>query len=466
MHKRKIVITAIFLSAVFCACVSLFFFTPIPVNILGYVLRLKYGISLNAKGFALRPGLEGNIERLSIKRDDGLSARAEVETVNFDGRIGSGFRPEIVDLVFYKPDIALDVMPDAVKNKSSKDRSSGDGHLDANQAFSRLQDIIRKMPYIRKMDIKGGAFSIKISDSLGILELKDAVVEVRDMGADTGGRVFLKGALQVCPPSLLSCTSGQIELTLNLAPLSQVLSGSGHFSLSLSGITIKGVSIEGMRLDCGVFIDAQKISLPDVNMGLNGIQIDGGNIPALKGINIHADIVYDLQRGALSIRGFKAEAPEMGVIDGHMDVCFKEGCSSRAALFTRDFFITGLTEIIGPFLDQGNNLWDVKGRGDASVQLTGMRMQEKWTFEGGLEIKVKDGGFSSNDGTKAGEGIELNVNLDLVYPQPQTTDDKVTFRTHGDIKNGEYLWGTIYKDLSGRSVSWDLSGFFLQTFSV
>ena len=101
------------------------------------------------------------------------------------------------------------------------------------------------------------------------------------------------------------------------------------------------------------------------------------------------------------------------------------------------------------------------GKGGLRADIKGRKSGEGWVVDGGMKVELKDIGFSSPDGTKAGEGIGISLDLDLDFPQEGS--DKVSFKMDGSVGGGEYLWGTIYRDLSGRYLACSMEGFFLQT---
>lgn len=453
-RRKKIFLFGVFLLTLLGIGLFLFFHTPLPINLLGIYLVRNSGIELNAKGFILKPGLKGTIEHLSLSGGEGIAATALMERVDFNGRIVGGLKAEITDITIHNPSIGIDINPD-----SKKTSHPYEGSLKPPRPFQFLKGLTDKVAYIEKMDINGGSFSFKLPNDTGILKLTDTYIKIREMGKYKGGAILLKGSLYACPFSHTYCSPGEIELSLSLKALSPVLSGSGHLTMTLPELITKGAIFKDIQIGASIDLDSGEIRLQGFSLVIKGLEYEGESIAVLKDINCQCLVVYDLQEDTLYLKAINAELPKMGILKGDLKMELPKGFSWQGSFWSRDFLLSGLPEILAPLLELDQRGWTLDGRGGLKAELNGEITQKGLAFRGVLELEVKGAGFASPDGTKAGEGIEGSIVLNLAHPQKER--DKIQFETEGKLVGGEYLWGAIYRDLSGHSLTWALKGFFL-----
>lgn len=446
--KKKRMVIWVVLFLVLCLVVLLFFHSRLTFELFRIFLRLKTGIKVDAKGFSINPMLKGGIEHLTISLDDGVEAKTYVEKVIFDGGIGEGLRPEIQELSLLNTQVAVTIK---AKGMNTLDKSS--------KPSSFYHDIIKKLPTIKKMDVKGGAFSVKLPQELGILRLQDVSLKILDVGPQTKGSILFNAGLSSNLSGDLRFPPGHIEFSLTLDPLQEGGSGSGIFSVSFPELEVQGIYITKLEIKAPVTIVREDIRISEFTVSAKSLEIKGEPLTSGGDFKVMAGIIYDTSEERITIKPFKAELPGMGMLEGEGAVELKSGLSWQGSLYAMDFVLTHLSELISPFLEPGQRGWAFDGKGNLLSRLEGRMIDGVMNIKGDLKIDIKEGSFSSPDGMTAGEGIEAHIELDLNYPNENR--EEVSLRTKGMIEGGEYLRGTLYKDLAGRSISWDSEGFFL-----
>ncbi len=473
--KKKRVLIGLFIFILFVFILFLFSCTPFLINLFGFILKAKSGFELNARGFNIRPGLIGNVEFLSIRGGDGFTARAMVERINFDGRLIKGLMPEISFLAFDKPVFELEVKSGFTKDASvSKEpleefpvaapkRNSGKPK-GSPCYFLPIQDFIKKFPYIKRIDLKGGAFSLKLPGDMGTLKLLNAFMQVSDGSKDGGGSLFFKGDLYLSSSSFIVSSRGKIELAIDFRDLASEVSGTGSLLLTLSEFSAKDVILKGLEIKSSISVKGCEIQLPEFNISLKALDFTKESLPSFSGLEFNASLAFNTESGLLRLSDLRILLPERGAIEGDLDMRMLEGFAWQASFYGKDFLLTEISDIIAPFLSPENRGWSFHGRGGLVARIKGGMTGGKWGIEGDLEVEIKGGGFSSPDGTKGGEGINVYITLDIDYPQDAILkeDDRLSFKTKWKVDGGEYLWETVYRDLTGYSLILDAEGFFLQ----
>lgn len=498
----------------------LLFNTSLPLKIMGCFLKFSSGIEVNAKGFKLRPVLKGNIDGLSILVSEKkfLNADAKVERIDFNGGISKGFKPRFASLNINNPKISIDV-------KQFSEKSS---------PYS-VQDVIKRIPEIKHMEIKKGVVTLKFPGDTGVFTLKDIYLKVSDLNPATGGSITFKCNLYLTNDPNKSLP-GMFELAINFRTLSPSIYGDGNMVLRLDGYEGMGILVNGVNLRTGVLIEANNFRFPELGINLKSIDFTNTSIPSLTNIDIVSNITFNLHDQLLNIKGLTVNLPHFGALSGEVEVKKQGGLVCSGSMHARDIMLSFIPEIISPFLDPKDRGWNIHGRGNLDTNLKGRNVKGIWSFNGNMIMDIKDGGFSSPDGTKAGEGIDISIELDINYPQRegnpsnnknlpkgvnnhpshpahnaesamnaqevnemkpscQTMKDKnclainlnhmvpirqrevpedfqmkdsgqaqneiMGFICKGGVQNGEFLWDTIYKNASGKAVTWDAEGFFL-----
>ena len=106
---------------------------------------------------------------------------------------------------------------------------------------------------------------------------------------------------------------------------------------------------------------------------------------------------------------------------------------------------------------------DIKGYGKVVLSISGnlkphlvpTETEVPYQIIGRANIEINHGGFSSSDGTMAGEGIDMNVSSAFKFSLPLNTAE---FTINAQAADFELLIGSFYGDFTDSNVSFSLEG--------
>lgn len=110
----------------------------------------------------------------------------------------------------------------------------------------------------------------------------------------------------------------------------------------------------------------------------------------------------------------------------------------------------------------------IKGYGKVALSISGnlkphlVPTETKVPYQiiGRADIGINQGGFSSSDGTMAGEGIDMNVSSTFKFSLPLNTAE---FTINAQAADFELLIGSFYGDFTDSNVSFSLEGKYTKT---
>ena len=111
---------------------------------------------------------------------------------------------------------------------------------------------------------------------------------------------------------------------------------------------------------------------------------------------------------------------------------------------------------------------DIKGYGKVVLSISGnlkpdlvpAETEVPYQIIGRINIGIDHGGFSSSDGTMAGEGIDMNVSSTFKFSLPLNTAE---FTINAQAADFELLIGSFYGDFTDSNVSFSLEGKYAKT---
>jgi hypothetical protein len=151
----------------------------------------------------------------------------------------------------------------------------------------------------------------------------------------------------------------------------------------------------------------------------------------------------------------------LGVLKGSIQGTLRNDFPWKASLEASSINFETVYSIFKPLFPPDYQKWFLKGTGSIEANIKGNYTKKKITWAGDMILHFKQGGFSSPEGTKAGQGIEGKMILKIRSP---TSAEKVNFELYSEVGEGEFLWGKFYKDFSGEKIKFNsLGSFFLKS---
>jgi hypothetical protein len=363
-------------------------------------LASVFGYKVQAQSISLSPNLSGSISGLRIEsaHEGGLKLVAAKVTVK--NALDMVLRGQVDSLELHDPRFTFQV------------GKGGGGDLSS----------LKGLPNIRFLSIQNAEVLLTFEGSQQQVRLTGANLSVKDFSSRAGGRISLQSRAEF--------TSGA----------GNALAGQGTITgdFQLAGVDPRpyGTGTVQCMIDSGQYTS------------------DGRTL-ALGGLALTADLLYDRKDETFAITALRGQGRSLGSVSGTARAVLRGEMPWSANLSVTAIDFAQVFTLVKPFLPEENRAWTVQGRGAVETELRGTYMNDQPAFGGTVTFSFSDGGFSSPEGTKAGQGLRGRMVLKLQYA---ASDRKIAFQLHSEERDGEYLWGTYYNSLAGQEVSLAVEG--------
>jgi hypothetical protein len=355
------------------------------------------GYEVNARTISLSPSLSGSISGLSIKRlrDDSLTLLAS--NVTAKSSLNMILRGEVDSLVLQNPKVTLRI------GKESK------GTADLS--------FLEKLPRIRLLDIQNAEVLLTFEGGQQTARLTNTNLTIKNFSSKTGGSITFQA-------HFASTTAGETKLAA---------SGEIKGSFQLSGVYPRPYGKGTVEL----VVDSGKYTSNNRTLSLSGI-------------TLAAELAHDQRTETFAITTLRGQSKSLGAIRGTAKAVMRGEMPWDASLSVASIDFAQVLAVLKPFLPEEYRTWTMQGGGAIETQLHGAFASEGPPLTGTVTFSFTQGGFSSPDSTKAAQGVSGKLILKLLYAAP---DQKLAFNIRSEQRDGEYLWGTYYSNLTGQQAS-------------
>ncbi|HMK60569.1 MAG TPA: hypothetical protein VK452_05415 [Dissulfurispiraceae bacterium] len=133
----------------------------------------------------------------------------------------------------------------------------------------------------------------------------------------------------------------------------------------------------------------------------------------------------------------------------------KDPLTISASISTPSLDLAKIDESVKPYLPAEYRDWPAQGKAAAQTDIDCTYSGAALAVKAKHHVEVKSAGLSSKDGTKAAQGVQASADIIVNYV---TAEDTLDFNLKSTLSGGEFLWGSYYKDLSGKTTHADVSG--------
>lgn len=401
--------------------------SPSVVNLIARALEHQIGYKVHVEGVSLSPSLRGTVTGLEV-RQDGLIVSAR--TVSVKGSISPSLKTEIEEMVLEEPKFRIELG----KEKGEKDLG-----------------FIEKIPRVGLLRVRNGEVDISMPGQA--IRLTGLDLTLRDFSKERGGKLTAKGGF-----SLSSTADGGLQATgsysgrVNLTRLLPMPRGEGSIEVSMGKASYGKVNLKALEVKSSFRTEGERITVSQASFLSGGLTY--GEV-ALEGVNGEAASSYDLKTRDLSADLLKVGVEGLGEFKGSLKGTLSGNYPWETSLSASAVDLARVLSLARPYLPAEYRDWLLEGKGDLELELKGSYRPLSWAGQAVLE--VREGGFTSPDGSKAGQGLTGKMILKLQSPQE---GKKADFEASSELDGGELLLGKYYRAFSEGDIALRTEGNF------
>jgi hypothetical protein len=407
--------------------------SPSVVNRLAQVFEGRIGYRVHVEDISLSPSLRGTITGLEV-RENGLLMSSR--SVSIKGSLSPSLKTEVEELVLKEPRFQIEL-----------GKEKGEGDL----------GFLEKIPPVRLLRVEKGEAVITLPGQ--VVKLTGLDLTLKDFSPEQGGVLTAGGDFSVSSreeggPKGKGKYSGSITLT-GLLPFP---SAEGSLQVFMDNASYGTADLRGVDLKLSFRTDAERITVSSASFLLEGMTYGETALEALKG---EAACSYDLKTGDFSASLLRGEMGQMGEFRGSVRGTARGDFPWESSLTASAMDLASVFGLARPYLPEEYREWLFEGKGDLEVDLKGNYRDKALSWAGRAVLEVKEGGFVSPDGSRAGQGLTGKMILKLESPPEGKRAD---FEASSELNGGELLIGKYYRAFSeGDVVLSTRGGFFLDT---
>ncbi|MBM4128548.1 MAG: hypothetical protein FJ243_00340 [Nitrospira sp.] len=441
--RRKILFFLFSLFFIVVALVGFFYLIQIPafINSLGAVLGEFVGFSVKVKDLSLSPELKGEISDLQITslKDRNLSFLCS--NVSIKSKVHSSLKGEIESIILTEPRLSF---------------KFGEKKGKTNLSF------LKKLPAVHLLTIQKGELEFSFPDHPQVITLSDLTLDVRDFSPRKGGAITFQSLLRVASKNGGAEGVGWSKGQLHLTSLFPTPTGKGFVEFHIDSGSYLSTSFQNLVLRCPINLDKEKVEIDPASLTLDSVSYSrNGKDTTLRNMRFQTSLLYDLTSDILNSTISEGRIVNVGDFKGSLRVTLHGDFPWNASMEAQSIDLGEVFSLFKPLLPGEYQKWSLQGKGAVKTRLEGNYSGETPGLNGDVIFQFHQGGFSSADGTKAGQGITGEVIMKLKSPQP---NKKVDLEISSEVDGGEFLWEAYYKDFSGvRGNVFAQANFFLDT---
>jgi len=295
-------------------------------------------------------------------------------------------------------------------------------HLGALSGETTDLSFLERLPSIRRLDVRNAEVVLVFEGTQQQVKLTDVNLNVKDFSPTTGGSIALRANFAVTAADDAAIVArGQVRGDFELTGVRPKPDGKGTVEL---------------------VVDSAGYT-------------SGDRAVSLGSLTLAAELAYDQATEALAITALRGESQDFGTILGAAKVVLRGDMPWSANVSAGSLDFARAIAVIRSLLPVTYRAWTVQGHGAVEVGAEGRLADGQPSFDGTATFSLTQGGASSPDGTKAAQGMAGGFVLKVVRVSPEL---KLRFSVRAEQRDGEYLWGTYYNNLSGYRSSLAVDG--------
>ncbi|MBA4389692.1 MAG: hypothetical protein C0399_01985 [Syntrophus sp. (in: bacteria)] len=386
------------------------------------------GYTVQAQSFSFSPKFKTEIIQLAVAKSKDDSFLFTSAQLGIESNISRAIKGEVERIILKEPKIRI--------------RLGNEKETETDLSF------IRNIPPVDLLIIEKGEFKLLFASSAQEIILKDINLTIKNFSSATGGTLTFRGLVDIAHPDKSQFNShGTCKGEIHLTGLLPRLIGSGFLEITLDSGGIKGAAFKDVVLQMVLTFEKERIRISKMNIAATSIVLEKeGKRSEMKGAALKTGIIYDLKSKTISTENFLGEIPKLGAFKGSYSGTLTGAMPWKAQLETSQIDFSSLYTSLQPLIagEEGKK-WSIQGKGTLKTDMEGTLSGKKPTLSGKAIFQFQKGGFNSQDGSRAAQGIEGSIVLKFSIP---SEEKKVGASLSSELSGGEYLWGKYYRDFT------------------
>jgi hypothetical protein len=395
-------------------------------NQTGYRVRLR-AISFN--------GLRAEIEGLEVRELREGTFALSCAHVSVKGAMGASLRGEVETLVLTGPKFSF-----IFQGKST------DTDLSA----------IENLPLVRSLVIQDGEVQLVFPPHQ--VTARNLHVDVTNFSPKAGGRMLFSGSLHLASKAQGGLSgSGLMKGSATLTRLFPGPEGQADFEVRLDSPSFGIYASRTLAAELPLRLMPKQLSIERAGLRVAGVRVSTGGRPTELGeMALEGSGSYGYASQTVVMSALSGSLPALGIFRGQLELTLKDVVPWQGSVSAPSVDFAAAFSLLRPFLPPEYARWSVQGKGTLDASLAGSLASDP-VWKGDVTLTMKDGGFSSPDSTRAGQGLTGKVVLKI---RPPEAGPKKQFNLSLEAGGGECLWGSFYKDFKGQRLHMTATGLF------
>jgi hypothetical protein len=397
------------------------------VNRVAYLLEPMLGYRVRVEAVSFSPTLHGRVSGLAITPLDGKGPSLFSSRADIKGTIKSVVNAEVEKLVLTGPKLFF--------------------RLDAGDKKADLS-ALEKLPPVQLLVIEQGEVEVLYGTTQ--LKLTNLGAEVKAFSPRVGGRARFEALVEMTSHGQPAATGhgrckGQIDAT---GPI-QNPAGTGSVELLIEAASLDVVSVRNLLIASTFRLEKNKAVFTPANLSVSSAIVkSGGRDIKVDAFTFSSDAFYEFDTGRFVLKPFQGKAPGLNAYKGFLEAGLKGDMGWKAALEAPSVDFTQILSVVQPFLPDEYRKWTIQGAGSLETSGEGV-LGGTGDWKADVRLNFREGGFKSGDASKAGQRITGTVTLKL---RSGPEDKRTRFDLAAEAGDGEFLWGTYYKNFKGEQL--------------
>ena len=320
------------------------------------------------------------------------------------------------------------------------------------------ESVLDQLPSVVNGNITNGSADIVLQGSRQTIIVRSGNITVRDFSPDHGGKVVLSGGVnyELDDKNKIGL-NGSATASLDITAFKPALAGTGTLIAAIDRGSHGPFSFHHLSAKFPFSLREDELALKAAEFVIGELKDSSVKPTAEIGdVRIGGDIIYSFKSGTVSVGSLKGSIPA-GEVKGSLVAVLREPLTFKGSIATPSLDLAKITETVKTYLPSAYRDWSAQGKAAAQTDFEGSYTRKTLTIKGRHLVTVSGGGLSSQDGTKAGQGVQAHADINFAYA---TAPEKFKFGMISTLSGGEFLWGSYYKDFSGNALKVEGSGDF------
>ncbi len=440
MRKKKAFFIVIILLCLFSAGCILLLYSPFFIPFVNLISKNTTDYSVHAKSFSFSSGFKTEVIELAIANTKDNSLVFTSAAVNIESKTPKAFKGEVERIILKEPKIRIRL---GDKKKTETDLS-----------------FINNIPPVDLLAVEKGEFKLVFTSSAQEITLKDINMTIKNFSPRTGGMLTFQGVIDIIhpdksKPNAHGICKGEVQLT-GLMPR---LIGKGLLEINLDSGNAKVISLKDGSMQMALTFEKDRIRVSKLDLDTSLLTLQkAGKRSEIRNASLKTAFIYDLKSKTISTETFLGEIPKLGAFRGTCSGKLTGMMPWKAQVEASQIDFSNLYTTLNPlFAGEEGNKWSFQGKGSLKTDMEGTLSGEKPTVNGKAAFQFQQGGFNSQDGSKAAQGVEGSMILKFSIP---SREKKIDATLSSELSGGEYLWGRYYRDFTKEATKLSASADF------